>query len=438
MSEHAPIITERRLLPFALIVALFFLWGVANNLNDVLIAHFKALFTLSDFGAGLVQSAFYLGYFCLAIPAALFMRAQGYRAAVLTGLVLYGCGALLFWPAASAQSYPFFLVALFIIAAGLAFLETSANPLIARLGSAESASQRLNLAQAFNPLGSITGVLIGRSFILSGTTMTAAQIAALPSSQLAAYRATQAEAVQLPYLVIGLVVLVWAVLIRATAFPAIATQTEVDEGVGAASDFRSLLGEPRLLAGVVAQFFYVGAQVGVWSFVIRYAAVALPGTGNRGGAAWLTLSLVLFMIGRFVGTALMSRVRPLPLLTLFAALAAACCTVATVTGNGAGVIALVISSFFMSIMYPTIFAEAVDGLGTRTKPASAILVMAIVGGAVFPAVMGLVSDSTGSIVNAMAVPALCFIIVMLFGLFASRRAARPPIASPVSSTDCIA
>ena len=438
MSEHAPVISERRLLPFALIVALFFLWGIANNLNDVLIAHFKALFTLSDFGAGLVQSAFYLGYFCLAIPAALFMRAQGYRAAVLTGLVLYGGGALLFWPAASAQSYPFFLVALFVIAAGLAFLETSANPLIARLGSAESASQRLNLAQAFNPLGSITGVLIGRSFILSDTTMTAAQIASLPSSQLAAYRATQASSVQLPYLVIGLVVLVWAILIRAASFPAIATQTDIDEGVGAASDFRALLGEPRLLVGVIAQFFYVGAQVGVWSFVIRYAAVALPGTGNRGGAAWLTLSLVLFMIGRFVGTALMSRVRPLSLLSLFAALAAACCIFATLSGNRAGVIALVLSSFFMSIMYPTIFAEAVDGLGARTKPASAILVMAIVGGAVFPAAMGLVSDATGSIINAMAVPAACFLVVMLFGLFASRQAAGRPINSRVSSTDCIA
>jgi len=423
MSEHAPVIAGRRVLPFVLIVALFFLWGVANNLNDVLIAHFKTLFTLSDFGAGLVQSAFYLGYFCLAIPAALFMRAWGYRAAVLTGLVLYGCGALLFWPAARAESYPFFLLALFVIAAGLGFLETSANPLIARLGSAESASQRLNLAQAFNPLGSITGVLIGRSFILSGTTLTAAQLATLPPAQLAAYRASEAAAVQLPYLVIGLVVLIWAVLIRATPFPAIATESDIDEGVGAASDFRALLGERRLIAGVVAQFVYVGAQVGVWSFLIRYAAVAMPGTGNRGGATWLTVSLVLFMIGRFAGAGLMSRFRPLPLLALFAALGAACCLFATIAGNGAGAVALVVSSFFMSIMYPTIFAEAVDGLGPRTKPASAVLVMAIVGGAVFPAVMGLVSDATGSIVNAMAVPAVCFAVVMLFGLAAGRRRA---------------
>jgi len=420
MSEGAPLIAERRLLPFILIVALFFLWGVANNLNDVLIAHFKTLFTLSDFGAGLVQSAFYLGYFCLAIPAALFMRARGYRAAVIAGLMLYGLGALLFWPAASAESYAFFLAALFVIAAGLAFLETSANPLIARLGSAESASQRLNLAQAFNPLGSIAGVLIGRSFILSGSAPDAAQLAAWSPAQLAAYRTAEATAVQLPYLVIALVVLGWAVLIRITRFPAIATQADVEEGVGAAADFRALLGERRLIAGVVAQFFYVGAQVGVWSFLIRYAAVAMPGTGNRGGATWLTISLMLFMIGRFAGAGLMSRVRPLPLLSLFGALGAGCCLVAVIAGNGVGAVALVVSSFFMSIMYPTIFAEAVDGLGARTKPAAAVLVMAIIGGAVFPAVMGLVSDATGSIINAMAVPALCFVVVMLFGLFAGR------------------
>jgi FHS family L-fucose permease-like MFS transporter len=337
--------------------------------------------------------------------------------------VLYGIGALLFWPAAGAQSYPFFLAALFVIAAGLAFLETSANPLIARLGGADTAAQRLNLAQAFNPLGSIAGVLIGRSFILAGAVPDATQLASWSPQRLESYRALAAASVQLPYLVIALVVLGWAVLIRATRFPAVATEPDADRGVGAIADFRALLGERRLIAGVVAQFFYVGAQVGVWSFLIRYAAVAMPGTGNRGGAAWLTLSLVLFMVGRFAGAALMSRVRPLPLLALFAAIGGGCCLIATIAGGAIGVIALVMSSFFMSIMYPTIFAEAVDGLGPRTKPAAAVLVMAIIGGAVFPAIMGLVSDASGSIVNAMAVPALCFVVVMLFALVA-RRAVR--------------
>uniref|UniRef100_UPI0035CAF6F0 L-fucose:H+ symporter permease n=1 Tax=uncultured Sphingomonas sp. TaxID=158754 RepID=UPI0035CAF6F0 len=399
-----------RMVPLVLIVALFFLWGVANNLNDVLITHFKGLFSLGDFGAGLVQSAFYLGYFCLAIPAALFMRAYGYRAAVLLGLGLYGAGALLFWPAAGSLSYPGFLGALFVIASGLAFLETSANPLIARLGSAETASRRLNFAQAFNPLGSITGVLIGRAFILSDA----------PASL---DRATQAAAVQIPYLVIGLGVLLWALLIRLAPFPPIATEPDADEGVGVAADFAALARMPRFLVGVLAQFFYVGAQVGVWSFMIRYTVVALPGTPATQAAGYLTASLVVFMVGRFVGAGLMGRIRPLPLLSVFAAAGAACCLFAAAVGGMAGVLALVASSFFMSILYPTIFAEAVDGLGTRTKAASALLVMAIIGGAVFPAVMGLVSDATGSIVRAMLVPGMCFLVVLAFGLFSARRSA---------------
>jgi MFS transporter, FHS family, L-fucose permease len=390
----------KRLLPFVLIVALFFLWGVANNLNDVLIAHFKTLFTLSDLQAGLVQSAFYLGYFLLAIPAALFMRARGYRAAVLLGLALYGLGALLFWPAAEARSYPFFLAALFVIASGLAFLETSANPLIARLGPAETAARRLNLAQAFNPLGSITGVLVGSRFILANS---------------------DEAAVRGPYLGIAAAVLLWAVLIRLARFPAVATERDVDEGVGAAGDFRALLAMPRLWMGIAAQFFYVGAQVGVWSFLIRYSEVALPGTSPQTAAGYLTLSLVLFMAGRFAGAALMGRIRPLPLLASFAAIGAVLCVVAALIGGSAGIAALVAASFFMSIMYPTIFAEAVEGLGERTKSAAALLVMAIVGGAVFPAIMGLVSDGTGTILLAMLVPAGCFAGVFAFAMVAGRR-----------------
>ncbi|MBB3348490.1 MULTISPECIES: L-fucose:H+ symporter permease [unclassified Sphingomonas] len=396
-----------RRLPLVLVVALFFLWGVANNLNDVLIAHFKKLFVLSDLGAGLVQSAFYLGYFCLAIPAALTMRRFGYRAAVLLGLLLYGAGALMFWPAAAWQSYPAFLLALFVIASGLGFLETSANPLMAKLGSEDSAARRLNLAQAFNPLGSITGVLIGSQFILSGQSGPVTGDAA---------RAAEAAAVQLPYLVIGLGVLVWAVLIRLTPFPPVATERDVEEGVGAAGDFAAVMRSVRVRGGVAAQFFYVGAQVGIWSFLIRYSEVAVPGTGERTAAHYLTLSLVLFMAGRFAGTALMTRVAPARLLAAFAAIAGALTLAAALLGGGVGIVALVATSFFMSIMYPTIFAEAVRDLGALTKSAAALLVMAIVGGAVFPALMGLVSDRSGSIIVAMVVPAACFAVVLFYAL----------------------
>ena len=406
--------------PFALTTALFFLWGVANNLNDILIAHFKTVFTLSDFGTGLVQSAFYLGYFCLAMPAALFMRAQGYRAAVILGLVLYGIGALLFWPAAAMISYPFFLCALFVIAAGLAFLETSANPLVSRLGAEHSASQRLSFAQAFNPLGSIAGVLIGRAFILSAPDATRTIAAGSSTAAVAAYRAGEAASVQVPYLVIGLVVFAWALLIRMVPFPEVATARDTGTGAGSANALVTILRSRRLRFGVIAQFFYVGAQVGVWSFLIRYVQVALPGSSARAGATYLTASLVLFMLGRFAGAAVMARVRPLSLLAIAAAINVLLCLVATSLGGKIGVIALVVSSFFMSVMYPTIFAETVAGLGEHTKLASAVLVMAIIGGASFPALMGFVSDRSGSIGLAMLLPGICFIVVLTFGLVVSR------------------
>src|SRR5882757_9579860 len=210
---------RRSVFPFALIVALFFLWGMANNLNDILIAQFKKAFTLSDFRAGLVQSAFYLGYFLRAIPAGMFTRRFGYKGAVVVGLLLYACGAFLFWPAAELRTYGMFLGALFVLASGLAFLETSANPFATVLGPPETAAQRLNLAQAFNPLGSITGVVIGQQFIFSGIEHTPAQIAAMDTAQRSAYFAAESTAVQLPYLIIGLVVLGWGALILMTRFP---------------------------------------------------------------------------------------------------------------------------------------------------------------------------------------------------------------------------
>lgn len=385
-----------------LTVGLFFLWGVANNLNDVLIAHFRALFTLGDLASGLVQSAFYLGYFCFAIPASLVMRRYGYKNAVVTGLLLFGVGALLFWPASATLSYSFFLFALFVIASGLAFLETAANPMVAALGSPETAERRLNLAQAFNPLGSITGVALGAALILSDATRSAA---------------VQAAAVRWPYLLIAVVVLGWAALIVATDFPEAATRGLTGAGAedeAAPGAFRALFGRPRYLAGVAAQFFYVGAQVGVWSFLIRYTAAALPALGTRHAAWLLTGSLLLFMAGRFAGSALMTRISGARLMAGFALVDAALCLVAVVVGGPVGVGALVLSSVFMSIMYPTIFVLTLRDLGPLTKPGSSMIVMAIIGGAVLTALMGLLSDLAGTIRAAMLVPAACFAVVALF------------------------
>lgn len=407
--------------PFALIVALFFLWGMANNLNDILIAQFKKAFTLTDFRAGLVQSAFYLGYFLLAIPAGLFTRRFGFKAAVVVGLLLYACGAFLFWPAAELRTYGFFLLALFVLAGGLAFLETSANPFATVLGRPETAAQRLNLAQAFNPLGSITGVIIGQQFIFTGVEPTPAQLAAMDAAQRSVYFATESSAVQLPYLVIGLVVLGWATLIVMTRFP----QTGVAEVTR--FEARSLWRNQRFMLAVVAQFFYVGAQVGIWSFLIRYVQATQPGTSQKLAANFLTASLVAFMVGRFTGTALMRRCSPTRLLAWFAGINIALCALAVVNPGHAGIYALVASSFFMSIMFPTIFAVGVDGLGdTERKLGSALIVMSIIGGAILTAVMGAISDA-GGIQLAMGVPLLCFAVVLIFAR-RSRRETRVPVS----------
>lgn len=402
------------LVPMILIVSLFFLWGMANNLNDPLIKHFKKLFTLTDFGSSLVQQAFYLGYFLLAIPAALFMQRFGYKAAVVVGLVTYGVGALLFYPAAQMESYGFFLAALFVIAGGLAFLETSANPMVATLGPAKDSARRLNFAQSFNPLGSIAGVLIGGTFILSGIEYTPRQISAMSPQAIASWHASEAAAVQAPYVIIGIGVLVWALIIALTPFPQSATRSGRDQMLGGLRHFPELFAKKRYVFGVFAQFCYVGAQVGIWSFTIRYLQAELPGTPEKTAANVLTLALVLFMAGRFIGTALMKWVKPFRLLMIFALADVLLCAIAAFAGGMIGAVALTFASFFMSVMFPTIFAGAIGGLGNLTKLGSSLIVMAIIGGAVLTAIMGKLSDASGEIRYAMVVPLLCFVVVALF------------------------
>jgi FHS family L-fucose permease-like MFS transporter len=407
-------------LPFALIVALFFLWGMANNLNDILIAQFKRAFTLTDFRAGLVQSAFYLGYFLFAMPAGMFTRRFGYKGAVVVGLMLYAGGAFLFWPAAQLHTYGLFLLALFVLASGLAFLETSANPFATVLGPPASAAQRLNLAQAFNPLGSITGVVIGQHFIFSGVEYTPADTAAMSAVERSAYLASEAATVQLPYLVIGLVVLGWALLILFTRFPNTSGHADGAHH-GSALALQSLRRNGRFALAVVAQFFYVGAQVGIWSYLIRYVEATIPGTPQKLAANFLTASLIAFMAGRFAGTALMRRIAPTRLLAWFAAINIVLCGFAILAPGHVGTYALVASSFFMSVMFPTIFATGVDGMGeSERKLGSALLVMSIIGGAILTAIMGAVSDA-GGIHVAMSVPLLCFAVVLIFAARAGNR-----------------
>ena len=403
-------------LGFALLVSLFFMWAVAHNLNDILIRQFKKAFELSDLQSGLVQSAFFLGYFIFAMPAAVFMRKFGYKNAILFGLGLYAVGAFAFYPAAEVRLYGFFLIALFVIASGLAFLETAANPYVAGLGPPETASQRLNFAQSFNPLGAIAGVVIGRQFIFSGVEYTPDELAALSEAERVAFFTIEAKAVQVPYVILGLVVLVWAAAIFFVKLPQVSL---VDKQLQGGYGFSRVRKYRHCWLGVIAQFFYVGVQVGIWSFLIRYAQVEVPGTPEKTAADYLTLSLVLFLIGRFVGTVIMRVVKPNVQMGIYSAVSAILCIVGVVIGGKTGLYALIFTSFFMSIMFPTIFALSIHQIGSATKAGSALLVMAIIGGAIFPALMGFVSDLS-TIKVSFLVPLACFVVVFGYSIWGWR------------------
>lgn len=413
--------TARYLPATILTVSLFFLWGMANNLNDILIAQFKKAFTLSDFETSFVQQSFYMGYFLLAIPAAMLARAKGYKVSIVTGLLLYAAGALLFYPAAHYGQYQYFLAALFVIASGLAFLETSANPLMTELGDPSKAAARLNWAQAANPVGTLAGVLIGKYFILSEIHSDTA-VATMTAAQKEAFYRNEVMAVQTPYLVIGLVVLGFAIVAAMLKFPGNREAAEADHVALEKPRFADVFKHPRLLWATVAQFFYVGAQVALWSYTIRYAMHNVPGMLERSAADYLFASLVLFSIGRFVGSALMAKIAPTRLLLFFSIAAALLSVAAAFLSGTAGLYALVAASFFLSIQFPTIFAVGVSGLGPLRQLGSSLIIMAIIGGAVLTALMGFVSDK-GGINGSMLVPAGCFAVVALFALWAARNGA---------------
>ncbi|WP_374294034.1 L-fucose:H+ symporter permease [Sphingomonas sp.] len=415
-ASAAPYRGQRYLPALVITVSLFFLWGVANNLNDILIAQFRKAFTLSDFGTSFVQQVFYFGYFLLAVPASMVMRRFGYKAAIVTGLMLYAAGALLFYPAAQASLYQLFLLALFVIAAGLAFLETSANPLMTELGDPATAARRLNWAQAANPLGAITGILIGRFFILSGIEHDEQALVTMDAAAREAFYRSEVQAVVGPYMWIAAIVLAFGVAALFVAFPKNPPRDGGKAGQG--GRFADVLRHPRLIGAVVAQFFYVGAQVGLWSYTIRYAQ-ANAGFGERAGADALFVSLVLFAAGRFAGAALMARMAPVRLLSLFAGISLGLAVVAGTIGGTIGLYALVAASFFMSIQFPTIFAIGIDGLGPLRRIGASLIVMAIIGGAGLTALMGLVSDLAG-ITHAVLVSAASFAVVMAFAILVGR------------------
>ncbi len=390
-----------------LVTTLFFLWGFALNLNPILIPHLKKACQLSDTQSAFIDSASYIAYFLLAIPAGKFMNRFGYKGGIILGLCLFATGAFLFYPAAATRSYVFFLGALFIIASGLAFLETAANPYITVLGDPATGTQRLNFAQSFNGLAAFLAPIIGGRFILSGKTLTAQQEAAMSAQQLSDYLNHEAQSVQVPFIVIGLVVLTVAIFLWRTHLPEIKEDDSLEvEG--------SIVKEKNLMLGVFAQFFYVGAQVCISSFFIRFAG-RVAGLGEVTAAYYLGGALLGFMVGRFAGTFFMRFVAPPKLLALYSCIVMALLALAITTHGITSVYALISVQFFLSIMFPTIFALSVRGLGTKTKEGSSLVIMAIVGGAVFPVIMGRVSDAS-NIQLAYCVPAVCLLMVLYFAI----------------------
>jgi FHS family L-fucose permease-like MFS transporter len=427
--SHSPVpLTERRYaIPFALVTSLFFLWAFGVNLNDILIPHLKKAFHLTDFRSSLIQTAFFGGYFLAALPAGWLMEKIGYKRGILVGLLTCATGALLFVPAASVRLYGFFLLALFVMACGQGVLEVAANPYVTILGPPESSERRLNFAQSFNAVGAVVTPIVGAAFILTGVEYSRAQLAAMTRAQLQAYQIAEASTVKVPYLVISGLFIFVAVLIRFAHLPEVREEGTVEEGSSGATGLRGLWPYKHLLKGVLAQFFYVGAQVGVASFIIRFAQYSLLGIPEKHAADFLKLHLLGFMIGRFAGSAMMKHIAAPRLLSLFGAAALACLTLVLLGSGIAPMWALVLLGFFHSIMFPTIFALSLKHLGPHTKLGSSLLVMAIIGGAVFPAIMGYISDAS-NIRYAFLIPFACHLCVLWFAIRGYRPVYEPALA----------
>ena len=393
--------------PFILITCLFFLWGFAHNLDPILIPHLKKSFTLTTTQSTLVDSSVFVAYFIMAMPAGFIMKRWGYKMGIIAGLLLFAIGSFLFVPAANHQSYNYFLVALFIIACGLTILETAANPYASRLGDPATATQRLNLVQSFNGLAVALAPAIGARLILTkGYSDT--ELATMTETARKAALAMEAYTVKTPYTILGIVLLLIAIIFYFIQLP------DIRESSDHKVTIKETLQHSHLRWAVIAQFFYVGAQVCVLSLFILYVTQSANVTEIQ-AADYLSIGGLAFLIGRFLGTALMRFIQPKKLLTTYAIICVALSALAIV-GKGTITIYTVIAiCFFMSIMFPTIFSLGIDSLGKDTEMASSLIVMSIVGGAVLPRFYGLISDSTGNIQNGYIVPLIAFAVVAYFG-----------------------
>lgn len=394
-------IDRRHAVPFALVTSMFLLWGLANNMTDTLLAAFKRIMSMSDTQTSLVQFAFYGSYFCFALPAALFIRRRSFKSGIILGLLLYAAGAMLFLPAARVASYGFYLVAIYVMAGGCSVLETTANPYVMSMGDPRTATRRLNIAQSFNPVGSILGILMSKYFILDDISL---------------------YSISGTYAALGLVLLGILVVMLFARMPS-GKDDDRSDSVGAS--FRRLLSNRLYRRGVVAQFFYVGAQIGVWSFTIR---LVMQETGRLEAAASsiYLISIIGHCLSRFIYTGLMRWFSPSRLLT-FGGVMSALLSLTVVLSAGTGwlcITSLVLISSFMSLMFPTIYGIALGGIMRGEHPGDSKigasgLIMSILGGALLTPLQGMVSDHT-NIYTSYAVPAFCFVVVTAYAVYAHR------------------
>ena len=386
-------------LPIILITSLFFLWGLAYGLLDVLNKHFQETLNITKQRSTLLQAAYFGAYFLIALPAGFFMQKVGYRKGIITGLLLYATGAILFYPSAQNESFPFFLLALFVLASGLTFLETAANPYITVLGKPETSEFRLNFAQSFNGVGSFLGPIIGGALFFGNKPTVGA---------------SQLDSVKYVYIAIAAVVLLVAFLFFKTPMPEVKEEELVIDEKGHAG--KKLFGHTHFVWAVVAQFFYIAAQVGIAALFINYCTEKNIGINNERAAYLLSGSLVLFTAGRFAGTALMKIIAPNKLLALYALINIGLSFVVIMAPGIISVYSLMAIFFFESIMFPTIFALGIKNLGVYTKKGASYIIMSIVGGALVPLVMGSLAQSRSTSFSYI-VPLICFVFVFLFAVY---------------------
>jgi FHS family L-fucose permease-like MFS transporter len=415
--------------PLAVLTTLFFMWGFITCLNDIIIPHLKAVFDLNYAQAMLIQFAFFTAYFVVSLPSGLIVNKLGYKNGIIIGLVTAGAGCLLFYPAAGARSYALFLLALFILASGITLLQVAANPFVAILGKPETASSRLTLTQALNSLGTTIAPIFGSLLILSTVVKSPAELKPLGPAAVEAYRVAEASSVQTPYLGLAAALILLAVAISIFKLPKIDAATGGSEGVAGddADGHRSAWSYRHLVLGAVGIFVYVGAEVAIGSFLINYfKEPSIGGLTEAAGAHYVTLYWGGAMVGRFIGTATLRLFRPGKLLAVHAVIAAALVLATMASSGGVAMWSIIAVGLFNSIMFPTIFTLALDGLGKHTGQGSGILCMAIVGGALLPVIQGALADRIG-IHHCFVIPVLCYLYIAWYGLAGHPPAKRSPL-----------